>query len=274
MQYNNEPCSDGSYWSKRNEFSAYRHEDFVLEHGDRYEPILIQGVHYFRDGEEAKYRPGVLGRCFLNAFLLCVLDAQLTYVEGFAFTYESLCSGYGPTFHAWAVDEDGKAIDTTWIEPGVEYFGVPYKGEWLMDVVIEKCGDRLLNWKCVHLLAEPELLGSLGKKPQIWKGVPGSVKQKDSNMAYYAIQGDPILRLTMRLSDTRWEGTSADFMAEVNSLEDDERNRCRGGFSWPESVRAIPSRLKEACERYPSLGIELSKRRGKGGRALWRITKR
>ena len=63
--------------------------------------------------------------CFSNAFHLALRSPKkYIYVEGFAFS--SI-----PTCHAWCVDLKGNVVDPTWKE-GVEYFGIPFKLDFLI----------------------------------------------------------------------------------------------------------------------------------------------
>jgi hypothetical protein len=60
-------------------------------------------------------------QCFANSQRLAG-DKGWSYVEGYA-----LDAGTGlPFHHGWCGDEEGRAIDATWEEPGVAYFGVAF----------------------------------------------------------------------------------------------------------------------------------------------------
>ena len=72
---------------------------------------------------------GPIKNCYENS-LLYALDNDLLYCEGYA--YGSVI----PVMHAWVLNpETGEVIETTWREPGTEYFGValdPYEAFDLM----------------------------------------------------------------------------------------------------------------------------------------------
>jgi hypothetical protein len=74
-------------------------EDFVLRHGEWFDPIPLP--------EEYDFGPPKL--CYASSLILADIR-MLTYVEGFA-----MLADIGlPILHAWNVDEDGRLIDTTW----------------------------------------------------------------------------------------------------------------------------------------------------------------
>ena len=67
-------------------------------------------------------RASAVGCCFHNAASLALRrPKEFLYAEGYAFT-KGLC-----TEHAWCVDREGNAVDTTWRgEAPKYYFGVPF----------------------------------------------------------------------------------------------------------------------------------------------------
>ena len=74
-------------------------EDFVLQHGEWFEPIPLP----------AEFEYGPPKTCFGTSIALAAMKG-LTYVEGFAYW-----SGAGfPIPHAWNTDESGRLIDATW----------------------------------------------------------------------------------------------------------------------------------------------------------------
>jgi hypothetical protein len=40
-----------------------------------------------------------------------------------------------PFAHAWLIDREGRAIDPTWVPPGVAYLGVPLSTKWVQSVL-------------------------------------------------------------------------------------------------------------------------------------------
>jgi predicted ABC-type ATPase len=83
-------------------------------------------------GEEFKAGPlpegalkGTPKECYRNASMLVMIDRNLTYAEGVAYSSAGL-----PYLHAWAVDKSGNVIDPTWENPEkAKYFGVKYDRE-------------------------------------------------------------------------------------------------------------------------------------------------
>lgn len=102
-------------------FGAGLMEFFVLRNGKAFTPVK----HNIKQGPKKE--------CFSNATHL-VLGTNETrgqtyrYCEGYAFR-----KGFGFLIHhAWAVDNDGNAIDITWDNPEeCEYFGVTFSDEVL-----------------------------------------------------------------------------------------------------------------------------------------------
>jgi hypothetical protein len=115
--------------SKMTEGQVYQgFEAIVLKHGKAW-PIIAKTL--------PKGRPrSVIKECFKNAAQLVLWrpELQLTYVEGYAL-------GIFPVLHAWAVTPDGTVIDPTWnrkpYRPGTEYFGIPFKTQFLCQCMIK-----------------------------------------------------------------------------------------------------------------------------------------
>ena len=82
----------------------------LLARGEMMEPILRpKGMRKRKDGQ-----------CFLNALRTRGKYLDLSYVEGYAITGGALIH------HAWCATPEHKAIDPTWRELGVSYFGVRF----------------------------------------------------------------------------------------------------------------------------------------------------
>lgn len=82
--------------------------------------------------------------CFMNAFDLANedtgdRDTRVIYCEGYAL------SSVMPIHHAWVVTRDGRVIDHTWEEPGIEYVGIPIDMRWLRSLVCETGVYGVLN---------------------------------------------------------------------------------------------------------------------------------
>jgi hypothetical protein len=92
--------------------------DFILKHGRAFEwRALPHGV-----------RMGAPRQCFRNAVRLALRKPRLyTYVEGYAI---NTWVADHPVAHAWCVDPEHFVVDTTW-EEGADYFGVPFRAEYV-----------------------------------------------------------------------------------------------------------------------------------------------
>lgn len=92
----------------------------VLDQGRAWTPIPLP--------EDLEDRRGVPGHCFEFAARLADAVPGLVYVEGYA------CPLPGMDWavpHAWAGRlADGAALDPTWPEPGVAYYGIPLTAEY------------------------------------------------------------------------------------------------------------------------------------------------
>lgn len=83
-------------------------EDFVLQHGQWYEPRQLPADAW----------RGAARCCFGNA-IIAARAFGLTYVEGYA-------SKVIPVHHGWCVDSEKRLYEVTWPEPGLAYIGVPF----------------------------------------------------------------------------------------------------------------------------------------------------
>lgn len=90
---------------------------------------VLEHAHFYPPAERPKkYRKGKRKNCWGNAQLLAMDHPELNYVEGFAFGQSNALAFE----HAWCVTENGMVVDTTWPEPGLVYYGVPFDREALM----------------------------------------------------------------------------------------------------------------------------------------------
>lgn len=89
--------------------------EFLSKHGKQFTPITVplSGTY-------------PLGRCYKNA-ALCSGPVK-TYCEGYAVAKNLTI----PLSHAWLSTDGVEAIDPTW-EDGVEYFGVGFTQDFLLD---------------------------------------------------------------------------------------------------------------------------------------------
>jgi hypothetical protein len=64
-----------------------------------------------------------------------ILKHGRAYVEGYSINM--WVTGH-PVAHAWCIDPEGFAVDTTWKE-GTEYFGVPFRAEYVRRICGPAC---------------------------------------------------------------------------------------------------------------------------------------
>jgi hypothetical protein len=119
---------------RREAFGANPHVDFMLQYGRSYE-MSARTFLGPRDQPQA---------CYGNATHHAVFDDRLTYVEGSVAVYGV------PIEHAWLIDADGFVIDPTLTgnRDGrvKEYFGVPFKTEYVRRAVILNKHYGLLDY--------------------------------------------------------------------------------------------------------------------------------
>lgn len=107
-----------STMNKREGYKYSSSEDLVLKQGK-----------FFTPGKRPEnIELGSKKECFANASRLALERSDLTYVEGYAMINDRLPL---PIAHAWCVDKKGRVVDNTWENPGVSYFGVPFKTSYL-----------------------------------------------------------------------------------------------------------------------------------------------
>lgn len=101
-------------------FSCY--EELYLKYGIFMEPGIAP--------EDIKGAPS---RCYYNCHQLIRKREykNLTYVEGYAIALDVSF----PINHAWLMDSDGCAIDPTWRETGLLYFGIPLNNSWVKSFI-------------------------------------------------------------------------------------------------------------------------------------------
>lgn len=91
-------------------------DGFVLKYGRGFKWRRSLGAYDFLRGE--------IRQCYLNAANAAISHPELTYCEGYA-------SSLIPVNHAWCLDPQGRVLELTWEEPGSEYYGIPFKTEFL-----------------------------------------------------------------------------------------------------------------------------------------------
>lgn len=145
--------------------------------------VLKQGKFFTPETRPADVKLGAKKECFSNAARLALERSNLTYVEGYAMINDRLPL---PIAHAWCVDKKGRVVDNTWENPGVAYFGVPFKTSYLAKKLSETGVYGILS-------------GSVGSSDFLKDGVPSdwiadikkqknsyepSIKDKLSNLIY------------------------------------------------------------------------------------------
>jgi hypothetical protein len=86
---------------------------------------------------DPKYRQSK--HSFSNAALLAIDRHDLIYCEGEAIYPH----GDIELAHAWCIDQDGRVIDPTWNNQGLEYFGVPFDPAFLNQFVVKRGGNTI-----------------------------------------------------------------------------------------------------------------------------------
>jgi hypothetical protein len=112
-------------------------EEFVLTHGQSYEPPKKPRPKGFRKGRDKQ--------CFSNATDAVIWREGFRYVEGFG-TATISCH------HAWVLDQDGNVIETTWKDAGSAYVGVEFPEEVMREATYLKGTYGVF---CETLLEEP-----------------------------------------------------------------------------------------------------------------------
>lgn len=123
-------------------------EQFILENG-----IICQPSTFL----PKQYQAGIIKECFRNAALLALNHKELIYCEGYALSKKTLPIAI---YHAWCVTSDFEVVDNTW-KYGAEYFGVPFKKDFLMSQLIKNKNYGLIDnyqdgWPLVRGIYEPE----------------------------------------------------------------------------------------------------------------------
>lgn len=132
--------------NKREGYKYSSSEDLVLKQGK-----------FFTPGKRPEdIELGSKKECFANASKLALERSDLTYVEGYAMINDRLPL---PIAHAWCVDKKGRVVDNTWENPGVSYFGVPFKTSYLAKKLSETGVYGILS-------------GSVGTSDFLKDGVP------------------------------------------------------------------------------------------------------
>jgi hypothetical protein len=110
-------------------FSCY--EEMYLKYGIFMEPREVP--------KELKSEPSY---CYYNCQQIIRKRKYkgLAYVEGYAIAQNVSI----PINHAWLLDGDGYAIDPTWKETGLLYFGIPLSNSWVKSFIKARSrGDDL-----------------------------------------------------------------------------------------------------------------------------------
>ncbi len=123
--------------------------------------FMALAAAWFETGEDADEGHALRWLESLDDPQLLLPDDSLIYCEGYAL----FKNGSLPTLHAWVTDGKGRAIDTTWPQPGVAYAGVPFQTFFVNmtalknQATISLLDDYQNNWP---------LGGDLGDRPHEW----------------------------------------------------------------------------------------------------------
>lgn len=100
--------------------------------------VLADGLDFTSTMTTDPALRGKMKECFQNAGRLALFGERGRYIycEGFAVPSEQIPL---PIAHAWVWDIHAqKAIDVTWEQPGIEYFGIAFDTEWFRNYTIEQ----------------------------------------------------------------------------------------------------------------------------------------
>jgi hypothetical protein len=123
--------------------------------------ILKNAILFERGDRPEGIDQGEMKMCFKNASELALWNPRYIYCEGYAMPGTIPL----PMHHGWCIDtETGLVVDPTW-EDGFNYFGVPFKTEFVRQELLrrEQYGVIDMNWK---LLREQ----AYGPDDYLWRG--------------------------------------------------------------------------------------------------------
>lgn len=128
---------------------VYRNSyDFLLQHGKFFAPRPMPAGMW-------KGPPRV---CYGNAIILGTIQG-FRYVEGYAVPKFDT-GNFFPVEHAWNTDAEGRvALDPTWDEPGIAYFGVEFSVERADDATWNGDSCVLNDYKRNHPLMRQKWTG-------------------------------------------------------------------------------------------------------------------
>ncbi|MDJ0713944.1 MAG: hypothetical protein QNJ54_06965 [Prochloraceae cyanobacterium] len=92
-------------------------EELVLDCGLEVEAIELP----------SNIEQGIAKSCYWNCQQIIKKQPDLIYCEGYALINEAPI----PLRHAWLLNSERKALDPTWVPPGIKYIGVPFVTEWV-----------------------------------------------------------------------------------------------------------------------------------------------
>lgn len=149
--------------------------------------VLKQGKFFTPEKRPENIELGPKKECFANASKLALERSDLTYVEGYAMVNDRLPL---PIAHAWCVDKKGRVIDNTWENPGVAYFGVPFKTGYLAKKLSETGVYGILS-------------GSVGSSDFLKDGVPseGIANIKKQKNSYEPSNKDRLSNLIHKINE-------------------------------------------------------------------------
>lgn len=99
-------------------------EDLLLTHAFFMRPVPLP----------SEVERGIPKYCYSNAQDLLDFHADLTYVEGYAIRD----AVFFPMPHAWLMTNEGDAVDPTWPDDGICYFGIPLQTDWVQGFLTER----------------------------------------------------------------------------------------------------------------------------------------
>ena len=125
---------------RKQDWKYHCFEEMLLKHGQFMEPMPIDS-----DSDQGFAAPN---HCYSNSQQVA-FKSDLIYCEGYAIS--SKTDMPIPLNHAW-VREQSLAVELTWSQPGICYFGIAFNGEWLQKFIGERSEDNrmVLSYDCLN----------------------------------------------------------------------------------------------------------------------------
>lgn len=112
-------------------FSEYVSQLPIVLTAPQYQFVHRYGRHFQTFSRDS--RRMTPQQCYKNATIVSQAEG-LIYVEGFAVAFDNL---HIPFEHAWVCSPSGAVFDPTWEKNGIEYVGIPFRHDFVLDVLVQ-----------------------------------------------------------------------------------------------------------------------------------------